>query len=714
MEKSFSFQDQQTKKSKQTKKLTPQKLKSLIQQGGAQIKTGDFSAAIETFTRILEAQPKNSTANYYLGFAFHALGDSKRASKHYIRAVKEKPTLMQGWLNLANTYMLLEQFAEAETAFRKVIDLNPDAPQALHGLGMALGAQDEDTEAIAFFSKAYKLDPESTDVRNNLITALIKSENYNQVLEILEQIPEFQKDLQLLRHYGIALVGIGNLEKAEQALIDYLQQDPKNQEVIYNLARLYQDQTQYEKSLEYFEKLTDKESDIKILSHMGAVLDSLGHFEEAEKVLQKALKLNEQDVTVLNHLGNALTGGNKTKDAENMYRKAIALQGDSAMSHNNLGFALAARGRNEEAMAEYSKAIEIKPSYGESYRNLTTVKKITDKNDPLINQMIEQINDEDITERDKIQFGFALGKALDDCGEYDRAFKYYKIANDLIAQSRPFNVSSFEQHVDNIIEVYSAEFFEKHNNDYGSASDRPIFVVGMSRSGTTLAEKIISSHPLVYGAGELGKLFEVVKNYEKKTDCEYPFAIKNPNAEYLLEAAQDYLKYIGKYMQSDQVNHVVDKMPYNFAHLGFVALALPNAKIIHCKRDPIDTCLSNYFQYFPRGISALYDLDQLSRYYQQYQRLMTHWKRVLPIPFYDLQYEQLIEDQETVTREVISFLDLEWDDACLQSHKSESSVRTASIWQVRQPIYKKSVQRWRNYEKRIGILVDAFAENANS
>ena len=666
--------------------------------------------AIEIFTSVLQAQPKNPTINYYLGFAYHALGDARQASEHYITAVKEKPALVQGWLNLANTYMLQEKLEDAEAAFRKAVKLNGNSAQALHGLGMALGAQDKDDKAAEYFLRAYKLDSKSEDIRNNLLTALIKSENYSEVLGLLESIPDFKQVPQLLRHYGVALVGLGDLEQAETALHDYLCIEPENQEVIYNLARLYQDQTQYEKSLKYFEKLKDKESDIKILSHMGAVLDSLGHFEQAERVLQQALKLNEQDVTVLNHLGNAMTGGNKTEDAEAMYRRAIAVQGDSAMSHNNLGFALAARGRTQEAVDEYTKAIQIKPDYGESYRNLVTVKKIKDKDNPIIGQMIEQIGSESISERDQVQFGFALGKALDDCGEYDLAFKYYKHANDLIAKSRPFNVDSFERHVDNIIEVYTVEFFDKYKNKFGVNSTMPIFVVGMSRSGTTLAEKIIASHPLVYGAGELGKLFEVIKNYEKNTQIEYPHAVTEPDAKLLLAAGQDYVDYIKKYIQSDQVKHVVDKMPYNFAHLGFIALALPNAKIIHCKRDPIDTCLSNYFQYFPRGISALYDLDQLRRYYQQYQRLMAHWKDVLPIPFYDLQYEELISDHEIITREMIDFLGLEWNQVCLQSHKSKSSVRTASIWQVRQPIYNKSVQRWRNYEKHIGLLVDAFAQ----
>jgi len=415
LEKSFSFQGQQTKTPKpnkqKTNKLSPQKFKSLMQQGGGYIKSGDFSAAIGIFTRILESQPKNPTANYYLGFAFHALGDSVNASKYYQCAVNEKPTLVQGWLNLANVYMLQDQFSQAETTFRKALSLNTQAVQVLHGLGMALGAQDKDSEAIEFFQKAYKLDSNSAEIRNNLITALIKTENYSEILAMLEKMPTFKSDLQLLRHYGIALVGIGNLEEAEKALLDFLDHEPANQEVIYNLARLYQDQTQYEKSLEYFKLLEERESDIKILSHMGAVLDSLGRFEQAEHVLQKALVLNDQDVTVLNHLGNALTGGNKTKDAEEMYRKAIALQGDSAMSHNNLGFALAARGRNEEAIVEYSKAIEIKPDYGESYRNLTTVKKTKDKDDPLIDKMITQINQKNISERDQIQFGFALGKA---------------------------------------------------------------------------------------------------------------------------------------------------------------------------------------------------------------------------------------------------------------------------------------------------------------
>ena len=704
-EKSFSFGAQ--KKSASTR-LSPKKIKTLMQQGVKLIESGNFAHAREIFLSIIASQPKNPTANYYLAYAFHAMGDAVQAEKYYQITVKEKPALIQGWLNLANTYMLQEKFEQAEAAFRQSLKLKPGMPQVLYGLGMALGAQDKDEQACDYFLKAYKIDGESADISTNLITALIKSEQYEKALEIIEAIPEHKRDVPLLKQTGIALVGVGHLEKAEQALLEYHAIEPENQEVIYNLARLYQDQTQYEKSLSYYEQLEDRESDIKILSHMGAVLDSLGRFEEAEQVLQQALKLNDQDVVVLNHLGNAMTGGNKTAAAEQMYRKAIDLQDDSALSHNNLGFALAARGRNEDALSEYEKAIKIRPDFGESYRNLTTVKRISDRDDPLIDQMINQIESAGISERDKIQFGFALGKALDDCGDYDLAFHYYKIANDLIAKSRPFNVASFEKHVDNIIEIFNKDYFAQNKDLSGSNTQTPIFIVGMSRSGTTLAEKIIASHPHVQGAGELGKLFEIIKSFEGKTGVEYPFAMHKASHELLSESAEDYLNYIDKYIQSDEIRHVTDKMPYNFAHLGFLALAMPKAKIIHCKRDPIDTCLSNYFQYFPRGISCLYDLGQLSQYYRQYLRLMAHWKAVLPIPVFDLHYEQLTESQEKVTRELIDFLDIGWDDACLQSHKSKSSVRTASIWQVRQPIYKKSVQRWRNYEKHLGVLIDAL------
>ena len=709
LEKSFSFNTQKDVKPKK-QKLSPQKLKSLMKRGVDLIQAGDFKQAVEVLESVHLSQPRNSTVNYYLGYAFHALGDVKQACDYYQIAVKEKPALVQGWLNLANVFMLREEFDEARSAFQKVLKLKPDLPQALYGMGMAMGAIDKDKEASDFLSRAYSLQPDSLDIRNNLITALIKSDNFTKVIALIKSIPGFKKDSKLLKNYGIALVGAGQLGEAEEILLESRVAEPQDQDITYNLARLYQDQTQYEKALEYFELLDNKNEDVKILSHMGAVLDSLGRFDEAEAVLQKALKLNDKDVTVLNHLGNALTGGNKSQDAEEFYRKAIALQNDSAMSHNNLGFALAARGRTDEAVEEYTNAIKSKPNYGESYRNLVTIKKISNKDDALIKQMIEQIEIESIQDADKVQFGFALGKALDDSGDYDLAFKYYKIANDLIAKSRPFNVESFEKHVDNLIEVYDKSFFDANKSIAGSSSKTPIFVVGMSRSGTTLAEKIIASHPLVQGAGELGKLFEVIKTYEKKSELDYPFAIQNPNMDWLNETANDYVDYINKYIQDEQARHVVDKMPYNFAHLGFIALALPHAKIIHCRRDPIDTCLSNYFQYFPRGISCLYDLDQLTRYYQQYLRLMAHWQKVLPIKVYDLQYEELIESQEKITRELIHFLDLEWDDACLQSHKSTSSVRTASIWQVRQPIYKKSVQRWRNYEKHIGVLTRAFGE----
>jgi len=256
------------------------------------------------------------------------------------------------------------------------------------------------------------------------------------------------------------------------------------------------------------------------------------------------------------------------------------------------------------------------------------------------------------------------------------------------------------------MQVFTRDFIEK-NKFLGSDSEVPVFIVGMPRSGTTLTEQIISSHPQVMGAGEVvfwGRAPDAIP-YTLGSMNEYPECVTEMSVPKAKGIADKYLELIRKIVGPDtQSQRITDKMPHNFVHLGLIAMLFPNARIIHCKRDVMDNCLSIFFQNFGGAHPYAYDLINLGHHHLEYQRLMAHWHEALPGRIFDLNYEDVITAPEYWSRRLIEHVGLEWDDACLSPHRLERTVKTASHWQVRQPIYKTSVQRWKNYEPHLGPL----------
>ena len=261
-----------------------------------------------------------------------------------------------------------------------------------------------------------------------------------------------------------------------------------------------------------------------------------------------------------------------------------------------------------------------------------------------------------------------------------------------------------------MIAIFDKRLFSRRQG-FGSESQAPVFIVGMPRSGTTLIEQVLASHPRVFGAGELDQISHLVNaiSAEISGAPPYPDSAADLDALTACRLGESYVSYIGRL--SDGSDRVTDKMPGNFMHLGFIALLLPGARIIHSKRSPIDTCLSCYFQHFTQPMPFAGDLTNLGTYYQGYERIMTHWRNVLPLPMLEVDYEEMVGDHETMCRRIVEFSGLEWDEACLQFHKTERTVKTASTWQVRQPLYTTSVARWRHYEAFLGPLKKALGES---
>ena len=479
-------------------------------------------------------------------------------------------------------------------------------------------------------------------------------------------------------------------------------------------------------------------------NNLGTVLQESGKFQEAVSSYGQALSLKPDYFEVLANLGNiAMLTGN-AKDAEVYYRRALAIQPAFAPAHKGLGGALATLGHLDEAFeilrqaekfdpadpdvaAAEAAILERKGFADQAYakvkpyiENGTANIGIADVLVALSDQM--NLRDEAIALLEKnlaqentssgrqgrIAAHFDLGHLYERNGEYDKAFAHYKEANDL--KPVEFDGEGFSKYIDGLIGDFDVEFM--HNAPRAThGSDHPIFIVGIPRSGTSLVEQIISSHPQVYGTGELDDIDKIVADLSRflGSTSPYPRCVRDLSETACNLLAHRYLDRLARI--SKDARYATDKMPLNFLNLGVIELLFPEARIIHCVRDPFDTCLSCYCQDFALSHPYAYQMDNLGLFYRNYQRLMQHWHKVLSIPILNVSYETLVEDQEAVTREILAFCRLDWNDRYLRYYNEDRFVNTLSYNQVRKPIYKNSIGRWRHYTEHLDPLIKALETN---
>jgi tetratricopeptide (TPR) repeat protein len=360
-----------------------------------------------------------------------------------------------------------------------------------------------------------------------------------------------------------------------------------------------------------------------------------------------------------------------------------------------LGALLSEQGRFQEAVRLLTPATDVAPS---AFQLLAAAKRMEGTDRPLIDRMRLMAEQSDLNALERIDIHFGLGKALDDLGEYAEAMRHYELGNRLRAVSVRLNRQALSARYDSMIASFTNEALSGGAMEAAASpdSDLPVFIVGMPRSGTTLVEQILSSHPAVAAGGEL-------TFWEDRLNAWSASKNRSFSSVAAFKAAEDYRALLHKI--GPEARRVTDKAPANFERLWLIRLALPNARIIHCRRHPVDTCLSIFFANLWGGQDYAWDRADLVFYYRQYERLMDHWRRVLPADrFIDVDYEALIADREAETRQLVAFCGLNWDDACLAPERNRRVVKTASLWQARQPVYETSVGRWRHYEPWLGEL----------
>jgi tetratricopeptide (TPR) repeat protein len=429
--------------------------------------------------------------------------------------------------------------------------------------------------------------------------------------------------------------------------------------------------------------------------NLGNLLRMKADLIAAEASLRRALKLRPTFTEARINLGLTLTFLGRLRDARACFAKVLKAAPRNALALFGTGQVTALEGRFEEAEATFKRIIDIDPKMPEAWASMAGTRRMTSADGEWF-KSVEKIATSGVHPLDEANLRFAMGKYCDDIGDFAQAFQNFKRGNELLkTASADYDRKERSQLIEELIQVYSREAISKIGAA-GSSSAKPVFVVGMPRSGTSLAEQIIASHPAASGAGELPFWAALIAE-----DAGLRQHVLSEPARPTV--AEKYLRTLEA--SSANASRVVDKAPVNSDFLGLIYSVFPNARVIYMQRDPIDTCLSCYFQQFLLGLNFTFDLSDLAHYYREHQRIMAHWRKVLPPGFIlDVPYEGLVADQETWSRKMLGFIGLEWDPRVLEFHATQRQVVTASAWQVRQKIYKSSVARWRNYERFIGPL----------
>ena len=447
------------------------------------------------------------------------------------------------------------------------------------------------------------------------------------------------------------------------------------------------------------------------LYNLAGTLALLGEHSQAVGVYRDLLRLAPDDAEAWSALGLSLLEIGEEAESKKALEEALRLKPNDAELLSELGVANQIEGDLEAAGRLYLASIEFDPGFAYAYDNLVRSRRMKTDDLALVEPIMKIASDQSRDDESRLIARFALGKIYDDCADHAKAFENYAIGNALKHRMVDFDAAAHSAWVDRVLAGYDEEFFRARSGE-GNPSARPVFVIGMIRSGTSLVEQILASHSRVYGAGELMEITRLATNLPASlnTPVEYPECIRQLDANAVRAAGNQYLQYLAG--RDDRAQRVVDKLPTNFLHLGLIAVLLPNARVVHCRREPLDVCLSIYFQRFAHGHYYAYDFDDIAAYYAEYERLMGHWRDVLPLEILDVQYEKLLDAQESETHRMLAHCELDWEDACLAFHRNQRPVRTASSWQVRQPLYRTAKARWKKFEPHLDRLKKALSARA--
>ena len=639
----------------------------LIQTGLKLHQAGRLQEAESYYQAVLREQPENSDAWHLLGVIAQQTGKDEAAVAFIQKAIEIRPEVPDYYVTCGEAYRVMRDYDSATHCYEKALSIDPGFAGAHLNLGNTLKETGRVLEAIDHYEKAADLQPDFAIAHNNLGIVL------KDIGRTEDAISRFERALAIAPGYfeahnnlGNALLTLGRVDDAISRFEQAIAIQPKYAEAHSNLGNAFRQSGRLEEAIRQYKEAVDCKPGFAMGHYnLGIMLEETGHAEEAIA----------------------------------SYEQALAIDPGFAEAHHNLGFALQDLGRKDEAIASYRRAIAHKPEYASAHLHLSMI-------EPQLEQASDieaRLEQSSLDDNDAALCHFALGNIYHAAEQFEQAFDHYLKANTLKRNSIIYEPQSHTDFVERLIKAYSQTYF-RNLGPGGSDSDLPLFIVGMPRSGTTLVEQIISTHPRVFGAGEIEFIGRIEERLAQEfgAESEYPECMTLCSNETRGEMAQEYLEQIKRY--SGESLRTTDKDPGNFHRIGLIKTLFPGARIFHCIRNPLDTCASIFFNHFSRGNEYAFDLEELGQYYIDYENLMAHWNALFPDEIMTVEYESLVMNQEEVSRQLIDHAGLEWDDRCLRFHENKRAVRTASSAQVREPIYTRSVNRWKQYEKQFSPL----------
>jgi tetratricopeptide (TPR) repeat protein len=643
--------------------------KSVLSEAISLINSGRPDKAAAMCRAALERNPDDINMVALLGAILLKGHQIPEAEKYLRQAIRLAPSFAKPHEDLGHLLVEKGKPEEAVDILRKATRLDPKLDHAFFDLGKALAMLGQGKEADEAFEKSFDLNPE----RKKLALAA-----------------EHQKE--------------GRWEEAEQLYREVLRNNPTHVDAMRLLGNVTLQSGRIYQAERLFRRAVANAPDF-VQAHidLGTALKKQSRLEEAIEQFRQAIRQEPQNVLAHYLLASTLSLAAQTYEAVESYQRVLEFAPKHTGAMLGLGHVLKTVGRQDEAIEAYRNCIRLKPQNGEIYWSLANLiqdmeSMVTRENGP----------DAEVNEESRVNFLFALAKAYEDRGDFGRAWKYYQEGNATRRVMENYDPVRDEVMNDEIVEVFNREFLAA-NTGLGHPSSEPIFVIGLPRSGSTLIEQILASHSQVEGTSELPYAGTVATslNRNRADGINYPRAVHELKAEHFRRLGGDYLD-LARIHRIEGKPVFIDKMPNNFPTVGFIHLILPNAKIIDARRYPLDSCLSSYRQLFARGQSFTYDLTEIGEYFIQYQRMMDHWHEVLPGRCLTVQYEEVVTDFENQVRRLLDYCELPWEDACIRFHETERPVRTASSEQVRQPVYSKSVNFWRNYEDQLSELIQVL------
>jgi tetratricopeptide (TPR) repeat protein len=689
--------------------VTPAKA---IEMAGQLYSRGQYAQAERVCRQIITARPGNADAHNILGVSLAALGNSKEGVAELRRAIKINANAPSYYANLGEVLRQAGKLDEAADALEAATRLDPNNAQALNNLGIIKYEKRQFREAVDYYQRALALNPNMPEALNNLGNALRMTGDIDGALHAYQEaLTQRAVYPEVYNNLGTLLQQDRKIEEAEHALRKAIQQNPRYVEAHNNLASLLFGQKNEVEALRILgEALKFAPKSVATLLLTAKIQLKRNNLQAAEQASRLALNEESENPEALTLLGQVLHETDRYDEALDVLDRALKKAPENPEALNFYGVALKSVGRLDDAREYILKALRLNDGMYGAYANLNDLVDFSEGiGEELFNRMeaiFESVQNQEA--EPFLALHFAYAKALDDRGQHEKALDHYITGGRMKRAQLDYNEGETHGFFDAIKAAFPKEAFE--NRKFAGLDDeRPVFIVGMPRSGSTLVEQILSSHPDVYGAGEVKYLARALGQLRDRFPSlpKYPDMMAKITPAQLDITAKNYQQALSQ--GAGHAKRITDKLLTNYFFLGLINLLFPKAKVIHTRRDPVDTCLSGFTKLFKDDMPHSYDLGELGRYYGKYRELMEHWEQVLPEGFLTtVVYEDVVADTEKEAKRLIEFLGLPWNEKCVDFHKSDRPVKTASVAQVRKPIYKTSVQRWKKYGAGLQPLVDAI------